>query len=367
MTLHRLGERPPRRVGILRALQLGDLLCAVPALRALRAALPDAEMVLIGLPWARSFVERFDMYLNSFREFPGYPGLPEQAPRLERIGAFLDEIQAEEFDLVLQMQGSGRITNPLAVLLGARITAGFWEPGGYCPDPERFLLYPDHGLEIERLLSLVEFLGVPARGTHLEFPLRPEDHRALLDIPESRRLQPGQYVCVHVGASTPARRWPLWNFVEVAGWLADRGLAIALSGTAAEAGLTASIAAQLPNGAVNLAGRTDLGCLAALLSGAALLICNDTGVSHLADALRVPSVVISTGKNPQRWAPRDQERYQVLCRETGVLPSEVIHQAKLALNRYAGRAGQASAQVSSPAPAALGLSSRNRIGETDKS
>ena len=86
----------------------------------------------------------------------------------------------------------------------ARITAGFREPGGYCPDPERFLLYPDHGLEIERLLSLVEFLGVPARGTHLEFPLRPEDHRALLDIPESRRLQPGQYVCVHVGASTPA-------------------------------------------------------------------------------------------------------------------------------------------------------------------
>ncbi|MGZ3469601.1 MAG: glycosyltransferase family 9 protein, partial [Isosphaeraceae bacterium] len=148
MTLHRLGERPPRRVGILRALQLGDLLCAVPALRALRAALPDAEMVLIGLPWARSFVQRFDMYLDGFREFPGYPGLPEQAPRLERIGAFLDEIQAEEFDLVLQMQGSGRITNPLAALLGARITAGFLEPGGYCPDPERFLLYPDHGLEI---------------------------------------------------------------------------------------------------------------------------------------------------------------------------------------------------------------------------
>lgn len=86
-------------------------------------------MVLIGLPWARSFVQRFDMYLDGFREFPGYPGLPEQAPRLERIGAFLDEIQAEEFDLVLQMQGSGRITNPLAVLLGAdhrRVSGARW-------------------------------------------------------------------------------------------------------------------------------------------------------------------------------------------------------------------------------------------------
>ncbi|HWT79106.1 MAG TPA: glycosyltransferase family 9 protein, partial [Candidatus Methylomirabilis sp.] len=108
--------------------------------------------------------------------------------------------------------------------------------------------------------------------------------------------------------------------------------------------MTASVAAQLPNVAVNLAGRTDLGSLAALLSGAALLVCNDTGVSHLADALRVPSVVISTGNNPQRWAPRDQERHQVLCGETGVLPGEVIHRAMLALSRYAGRA---SAKVGS--------------------
>ena len=153
----------------------------------------------------------------------------------------------------------------------------------------------------------------------------------------------------------------------MAGWLAARRLPIALSGTAAEAGLTASVAAQLPNVVVDLAGRTDLGSLAALLSGASLLICNDTGVSHLADALRVPSVVISTGNNPQRWTPRDQERHQVLCRATGVLPSEVIHRAKLALSRYSDPAGRASAQVSSPAPAASGLSSRNRIAETVKS
>src|SRR5918911_1178252 len=108
-------EGPPRRVVLLRALQLGDLLCLVPALRALRAAWPRTELVLVGLPWARMFVERFHSYLDSFREFPGYPGLPEQVPQVERIPAFLASLQQEHFDLALQVHGSGTITNPLTV------------------------------------------------------------------------------------------------------------------------------------------------------------------------------------------------------------------------------------------------------------
>jgi ADP-heptose:LPS heptosyltransferase len=55
-----------------------------------------------------------------------------------------------------------------------------------------------------------------------------------------------------------------------------------------------------------------------------LLVCNDTGISHLAAATHTPSVVISTGDNPARWSPTDRTRHRVLCRATGVRAGEVI-------------------------------------------
>jgi hypothetical protein len=110
---------PPRRVVVLRALQLGDLLCAVPALRAFRSAWPGTEMVLIALPWARTFVERFDRYLDGFRESPVYPGLPARVPAIGEIPGFLAAIQAGRLDLAVQLHGSGSIVNPLVMLLGA--------------------------------------------------------------------------------------------------------------------------------------------------------------------------------------------------------------------------------------------------------
>jgi ADP-heptose:LPS heptosyltransferase len=300
------------------------MLCAVPALRSLRAALPDAEIDLIGLPWARAFVARFRRYLDGFVEFPGFPGLPERRLTVGRFPGFLGFVQARKYDLALQLHGSGSFVNPLTVLFGARLCAGFFTPGDYCPDAERFLLYPDHGLEIRRLLSLVRFLGGPDAGEGLEFPLFDDDFSRLRAINVAGALRPREYACLHPGASVPERRWPAARFATVARALAARGLRVVLTGSASERPLTAAVAAESGGRCLDLAGQTDLGSLGALLSEARLIVCNDTGVAHLAVAVGLPGVIVSTGRNPERWAPTDRERYPVLCRDTGVSEGEVL-------------------------------------------
>jgi ADP-heptose:LPS heptosyltransferase len=311
------GPRSPQRVLVLRALKLGDLLCAIPAFRALRAAWPSAEIVLLGLPWARALVDRYSRYLDSFREFPGYPGLPEQPPDIQRWQSVRAALRQEKFDLAIQMHGDGSIVNPLVAALGARRSAGFHPAAGPCPDPRTYLPWPTEGLEVHRLLALCALLGIPPRGDHLEWSVTQADRRALAALLGPRQPTRGRYVCVHPGASTPQRRWPLDCFAALANDLSTRGFTVVLTGTADERALTSALQRRIAGPVFDLAGRTDLGTLGALVAGARLVVCNDTGVSHLAAAVRTPSVVLSTGANPERWAPVDGRLHRVLRREDG--------------------------------------------------
>jgi ADP-heptose:LPS heptosyltransferase len=337
----------PDRVAVLRALQLGDLLVAVPALRALRRALPDAEIVLVGLPWAAELAVRFGHLLDGFAALPGYPGLPEVEPDPRALPGFLARMQARGFDAVIQMHGDGAVTNPLAVALGGRVTAGFFVPGRYCPDPDRFLPYPTDRPERCRLLDLAAFLGAPPVGQELEFPLGEGDAAELAAVAEAAGLEPGAYACLHPGARSAARRWPARRFAEVGDGLAARGLAVVLTGSASEAAVTAEVAGRMATPAVDLAGRTGLGAVGVLLAGARLLVSNDTGVSHVAEALGVPSVVLYLESDPKRWAPADAGRHRRVIARGGTRPSagRVLEQADALL--------AAPWRATRPGPAAL--------------
>jgi hypothetical protein len=149
---------------------------------------------------------------------------------------------------------------------------------------------------------------------------RPVTKRRLQDRPVTKRRLRDRPVT--------KRRWPVERFVDVGRWLQTLGLTVVLTGSVQEKPLTDALQNALQQPAVNLAGKTDLGSLAALLHGARMLVCNDTGVSHLAAALQVPSVVISTGNNPARWAPIDHQLHRTLARPDGVQVDDVIREAR---------------------------------------
>lgn len=290
-------------IAVFQAVQLGDLLCATPALRALRQHFPNAEITLIGSAWARDMVDRLPS-LDRFIPFPGYPGIaespaspPEPAP------------DWPSFDLAIQMHGTGNVSNGFVASLGAALSLGHGEPG----DDRLTLMHPWQELEREplRWLRLLDLLRVPAAGHHLEFQLSPDEQRQaarLIGGPDRRPV-----VGVHVGASDPRRRWPPEAFATVIDALAARiDCQVVLTGSAAERELTARVRAAARTPVIDLAGMTTLGEFGAVIAHLDLLLSNDTGASHVAAAMQTPSVVLFGPADPRRWAPLDTARHHVI-------------------------------------------------------
>jgi len=336
MVSETLQQMKPHTIAVVRALQLGDLLCSVPAFRSLRTAFPQAHIALIGLPWSKAFVNRFGRYLDEFIEFPGYPGLPEQPVAIAAIPEFLTTMQRRRFNLALQMHGNGRYTNQLLPLLGAKMTAGFAPPGSHGLDERLFMPYPDHLPEADRHMALLRHLGIPTQDNRLEFPLDMHDVAAFRALQASHGLQPGSYVCLHPGGRGSLRRWAPHLFSLVADRLVRAGYRIVITGTEEERPLAQAVMAHMREEATDLVGQTDLGTLAVLLDRSAMLISNDTGVSHVAAALQIPSVIVCIGSDPVRWSPQDSHLHRVLIGQ-GTTVDDVmgaVHTLERSRSRY---------------------------------
>lgn len=304
------GRAPtPSRIAVFRALYLGDLITAVPALRALRRCYPAAEITFIGLPWAASFAQRFHRYIDRFVEFPGYPGINEVAVDEARTSRFLAEERAHGYDLAIQMHGSGESSNPFVLALGAARTAGYYR--GEVPlDLTVAAPYPAGGSEVLRNLALVRLLGCDAADTHLEFPLFPADRAEASALLANLPHRHGGLIGLHPGSKSPSRRWPAGYFAAAADDLARRfGARILLTGGPGEEDLVDDVAGRMAVPAFLTTGKTSLGGLAALIASLDLFVSNDTGPSWIAQAVDTPSVVVMGPTEYDRWAPLDQRRH----------------------------------------------------------
>lgn len=321
-----------KKIAVFRALQLGDMLCAIPAIRALRNAYPNAQITLLGLPWAKTLVERFSVYWDDFIYFPGFPGLPEQTVDPEAFTQFLANVQNQKFDLVLQMQGNGGITNAIAELCNGKHTAGFYAKGNRCPNPNLFVEYPSTLHETNRHLTLMNFLKIPSCGTEMEYPLYEKDY---LDLQQTQLpIQPKEYICVHPGSRSVLRQWPTKYFAVVADYCAEQGLKVVLTGTKDEMPLANEVQQHMKHKAIIAAGKTSIGAVGALLKNAFLLISNCTGVSHIAAALQTPSVVISLDGEAYRWAPLNKKLHRDVDWTTTPDIEVVLHHLKNMLQEH---------------------------------
>lgn len=302
-----------RRIVVFRALYFGDFVCSVPALRALKERFPQAELTLIGLPWVKGIAHRFS-FIDRFLAFPGFMGIEGLLSDSAATERFFKDARNYRYDLAIQMHGDGRLSNSFTARLGARFSLGYRLSGSRrLRQLDLELAYASDEHEILRWLRLIGYLGIQG-SPRLEFPLSAEDEDEVKAVAQGSGIELGRpMVILHPGAKEPAKRWPPEAFAEVADWLADQsGFQVLITGSGDEVALGEVVAQRMRNRAHILSGRTSLGGLAALLSKATLLITNDTGPSHLAAALSVPSVVLFGPTDPAIWAPLDRSRHKAL-------------------------------------------------------
>ena len=289
-----------KKVAIVRASRIGDFICATPAFRALRTALPDSRITLIGLPFVKGLARR-SACIDRFIPFTGFPGMAEQFFDARRAVRSLGRLQSERFDLAIQMHGTGVYSNTYTLLLGARKTVGFVREGDGPGRLDAALAMPSAGREAERLLALTAFLGAPEMDGACEFPLLPRDHG------QARRLLQGAappFLGLHIYARKAEKRWPAERFAAAAGELRRRyGGTLVNLGERGQPAETGRLAQEAGPPFIDLTGRTSLPVLGAVIARLSILLTNDSGPAHIAYALGVPAVTIFGETDPARWGP----------------------------------------------------------------
>ncbi|MEO3747812.1 glycosyltransferase family 9 protein [Plantactinospora sp. B5E13] len=274
---------------VLRALGVGDLATAVPALRGLRAAFPEHTLSVAAPDWL--------------------------APLAELIGDVDNVLPTEGLDPVdgwpgptpywaVNLHGRGPESHRLLGAAGAERLCAFACPeAGHLDGPQ----WRDDEHEVHRWCRLLRWYGVDSDPDDLTLR-RPAPHRVPVGV-----------TVLHPGGKGTERRWSPVRFAALARELTRVGHRVVVTGSAAERDLVERVVdeAGLPNTAV-LAGRLSLVDLAAVVAYGRLVVSTDTGVAHLATAYRTPSVVLFGPVASARWGPPpDRSWHRALGGVTG--------------------------------------------------
>lgn len=312
-----------RRLLVIRADNIGDVVMIGPALRAIRRSLPEAELTLLAspagaeaaplLPWIDDVICRRVLWQDL--------GRLAFDPARER--ALIEELKERAFDGALILTSFSQSPHPAALvawLAGIPLRAGASrERGTVLTHSTPFGPFERH--QAERNLALVAALGFPVDDASLEIRVPADADRRAADKLAARGLGGEPYLLWNPWASAAARTYDPIRGAEAARTIAEAAdLRVVITAHARDADDAARLAERVGARAIDLGGQTSVPELAALVARAAVVLTSHTSVMHLADALRVPVVVPFSGTDlVAQWTPRHGP-HVVLNRWTNCTP-----------------------------------------------
>ncbi len=299
---------------------MGDILHALPAVTALRAAHPEWVLGWAVEPQWRALLAA-DTVAGSELTGPGREvaagsarsqamplvdrihlipakqwGRAPLAPQtVKQVLSARRQLRAAGYDVALDLQGAVRSA---MVARWSRATRILGEAAPREPLARRLFteLVPTRGVHV--IEQAGEVAGVLVQSSlPLDLPLLPRDERA--EAWARAHVPPQDFVLLSPGAGWGAKRWPLERYAAVARGLAARGMGVVVNASPSERALGEALAQQ--SGAMVL--EPALGQLLAVLRRASLAVAGDTGPLHLAAALGVPTVGIFGPTDPLRNGP----------------------------------------------------------------
>jgi ADP-heptose:LPS heptosyltransferase len=352
-----------RRIAVLRANAIGDFIFTLPALEALRAAYPGAEIVLLGQRWHEMFLTSRPSPVDRVIAIPRCRGVGEPEDFVndtEALDQFFSRMVEERFDLAVQIHGGGRYSNPFINRLQARLTVGLKSTDAEPLDRWMPYVYFQH--EIPRFLEVVAMVGAGLVTLEPRVTLTDGDIKEAADVvpPNDAPL-----VVLHPGAGDLRRRWPPEKFAAVGDALAAAGARVAVVGAREdERQVVEAVIGTMRANAQNLWEKLSLGGLAGLLDRCAVVVSNDSGPLHLAAAVRTRTVgiywcfnLVNAG-SLTRTLHRPQLSWRLECPVCGIncLAGHCDHQASFVADVPVEQVTAAALELlSAPGPSSDGV------------
>jgi len=300
--------------------RIGDVVLSTPAIKAVRDKYPNAHIAFMVRPHAKDIVEG-NPYLNEVIIYNKYG---EHKSFLGTI-RFALALRRRKFDLAIMLHPTNRV-HLIAFIAGIPERVGYDRKMPFLLTKRMpHMKQKGEKHESEYTLDILRFADIGVKDREISVTVRKKDvAKAERMLEEYHVPVSGTLIAVNPGASCASKRWAPGNFAALCDNLAGKFKArILIVSDRANSEFANAVAGGMRHEPVNLAGKTTVGELAALLSKCSLFISNDSGPVHIASGLKVPVISIFGRKNPglspKRWGPT-YERSVVFHKDVGCDP-----------------------------------------------